>query len=114
MKINNVVEQLSALAQETRLEVFRLLVKAGHGGLPAGEIGRTIDLPLPTLSFHLRHLREAGLVSSRREGRSIIYVANYGAMNDLVGFLGENCCVGVDVAFATIKSGTESGKGEIQ
>jgi ArsR family transcriptional regulator, arsenate/arsenite/antimonite-responsive transcriptional repressor len=114
MEMINAVEQLSALAQETRLEVFRLLVKSGHGGLPAGEIGRTVDLPLPTLSFHLRHLREAGLVSSRREGRSIIYIANYDAMNDLVGFLGENCCVGVDVAFAKLNAGAEAGKGEIQ
>ena len=114
MELINAVEQLSALAQETRLEVFRLLVKVGHGGLPAGEIGRTIDLPLPTLSFHLRHLREARLVSSHREGRSIIYVANYGAMNNLVGFLGENCCLGVDVAFSDIKPGAEVGKGETQ
>ena len=82
--------------------------------MPAGEIGRTIDLPLPTLSFHLRLLREAGLVSSRREGRSIIYIASYDAMNALVGFLGENCCVGVDVAFANIDAGTQAGKGEVR
>ena len=114
MEINNAVEQLSALAQETRLEVFRLLVRAGHGGLPAGEIGRTIDLPLPTLSFHLRLLREAGLVVSRREGRSIIYTANYGAMNALVGFLGENCCLGVDVNITQINAGEGAGTGERQ
>lgn len=112
MEITNAVDQLAALAQETRLEVFRLLVRAGHEGLPAGEIGRTIDLPLPTLSFHLRHLREAGLVSSLRDGRSIIYRANYAAMNDLVAFLGENCCVGVDVAFANITAETHIGKGK--
>ncbi len=114
MEMNSAVEQLSALAQETRLEVFRLLVRAGHGGLPAGEIGRTIDLPLPTLSFHLRLLREAGLVASRREGRSIIYTANYGAMNALVGFLGENCCLGVDVNITNIEAGADVGIGESQ
>ncbi|MEP4380774.1 MAG: metalloregulator ArsR/SmtB family transcription factor [Alphaproteobacteria bacterium] len=114
MKIKNAVEQLAGLAQETRLEVFRLLVTAGPGGLPAGEIGRTIDLPLPTLSFHLRHLREAGLITSRREGRSIIYIANYNAMNALVGFLGENCCLGTDITITQTSRDTVAGKGEIQ
>lgn len=113
METSNAVAQLSALAQETRLEVFRLLVRAGHGGLPAGEIGRTIDLPLPTLSFHLRLLREAGLVVSRREGRSIIYTANYGAMNALVGYLGENCCRGIDINMTGIDVAERVAKGEI-
>ncbi len=114
MEVTTAVEQLAALAQETRLEVFRLLVRAGHGWLPAGEIGRTIDLPLPTLSFHLRHLREAGLVASCREGRSIIYTANYDAMNALVGFLGENCCLGADVTITNVMADTQAGKGEIR
>lgn len=110
----NAVAQLSALAHETRLEVFRLLVRAGHGGLPAGEIALRLDVALPTLSFHLRHLREADLIASRRDGRSIIYSANYQAMGDLVGFLGENCCLGVDVAITAVDAGTIAGKGEIQ
>lgn len=114
MEIINAVTQLSALAQEARLEAFRLLVRAGHGGLPAGEIGRALDLPLPTLSFHLRHLREAGLVASRRDGRSIIYTANYDGMNALVGFLGENCCLGVDVSIAAIETGPTVGTGDHQ
>lgn len=112
METRIAVEQLSALAQETRLEVFRLLVRAGHGGLPAGEIGRAIDLPLPTLSFHLRHLREAGLLASRREGRSIVYSANYAAMHALVGFLGENCCLGTDITFTPLPRDAVAGRGE--
>ena len=92
----------------------RELVKAGHAGMPVGEIGRTIDLPLPTLSFHLRHLREAGLVSSLRDGRSIIYIANYDVMNALVGFLSENCCLGTDINITPMSRDTGAGKGEIQ
>jgi ArsR family transcriptional regulator len=114
MESMTAVTQLSALAHETRLEVFRLLVRAGHGGLPAGEIAQRLGVALPTLSFHLRHLREANLVASRRDGRSIIYSANYRAMNDLVGFLGENCCIGVDVEIASIDAGVRPGRGEVQ
>jgi DNA-binding transcriptional ArsR family regulator len=88
------IEALSALAQGTRLAIFRLLVEAGSDGLPAGQIGARLDLPLPTLSFHLNQLRHAGLVSYRRQGRSLIYAAEYAAMNDLVGYLTENCCQG--------------------
>jgi DNA-binding transcriptional ArsR family regulator len=88
------VVALGALAQESRLAVFRLLVQAGADGLPAGRIAEALDLPAPTLSFHLAQLKQAGLVTFRREGRSLIYVADYGAMNGLVAYLMENCCQG--------------------
>ena len=94
MKRSTVVAALGALAQETRLDIFRLLVQRGPEGSPAGEIGERLKQPSPTLSFHLNQLRFAGLVTSRRVSRSIIYSANYDAMNDLLGYLTENCCVG--------------------
>ena len=89
MEPNTIVTALAALAQETRLEVYRLLVQAGPDGLPAGSIGAKLSLPLPTLSFHLAQLKHAGLVAARRHGRSIIYAANYVAMNGLVAYLTE-------------------------
>ena len=85
---------LGALAQETRLDIFRLLVQKGPSGLPAGEIGERLGQPSPTLSFHLNQLRFAGLVTSRRESRSIIYSANFKGMNDLLSYLTDNCCGG--------------------
>jgi DNA-binding transcriptional ArsR family regulator len=85
---------LAALAQETRLDVFRLLVQAGPDGMPAGQIGERLSLPSATLSFHLNQLKQAGLVTFRREGRSLIYMAEYDAMNALLGYLTENCCQG--------------------
>lgn len=88
------VSALGALAQESRLDVFRLLVQAGAEGLPAGRIGERLGLPAATLSFHLNQLRQAGLVSFRREGRSLIYAAAYDAMNELLAYLTENCCRG--------------------
>jgi len=88
------IAALGALAQETRLEIFRLLVRAGPEGIPAGEIGERLKLPSPTLSFHLNQLRFAGLVTPRRQSRSIIYSANFEAMNGLIGYLTENCCGG--------------------
>jgi DNA-binding transcriptional ArsR family regulator len=94
MKKTTVVRALGALAQVTRLEIFRLLVGTGPAGMPAGEIGTRLGLPAPTLSFHLTQLRFAGLVRSRRSSRSIIYSANFKAMNDLVGFLTAHCCGG--------------------
>jgi ArsR family transcriptional regulator, arsenate/arsenite/antimonite-responsive transcriptional repressor len=87
-----VIAALGALAQETRLDIFRLLVQAGGAGMPAGAIGESLGLASATLSFHLTQLRQAGLVTFRREGRSLIYAAEYAAMNGLVGFLTENCC----------------------
>src|SRR5262245_38130070 len=92
MKTETALERLSALAHETRLAVFRQLVRRGAEGLAAGEIAARLDVPKPTLSFHLAHLEGAGLVASRREGRSIVYSADFGAIGDLVGFLYESCC----------------------
>lgn len=94
MKKSAVIAALGALAQETRLDIFRLLVQQGPDGLPAGEIGARLGQPSPTMSFHLNQLRFAGLVSSRRASRSIIYSANFKAMNSLLGYLTENCCGG--------------------
>lgn len=88
------VAALGALAQESRLDIFRLLVARGPEGMPAGEIGDRLKLPSPTLSFHLNQLRFAGLISSRRESRSIIYSANFGAMRGLMSYLTEQCCGG--------------------
>ena len=91
MKKSVVIAALGALAQETRLDIFRLLVQKGPEGMPAGDIGTRLAQPSPTMSFHLNQLRFAGLVSSRRESRSIIYTANFKAMSDLLGYLTENC-----------------------
>jgi len=92
MKKATVVGALSALAQDTRLEVYRLLVEAGPEGAPAGRIGERLKLPAPTLSFHLKGLMQAGLVTSRRDGRNLFYSPHLGHMHGLVGFLTENCC----------------------
>jgi DNA-binding transcriptional ArsR family regulator len=88
------VRSLAALAQDSRLEVFRLLVQAGPQGLPAGEIAEQLGIPPSTLSFHVKALSQAGLVESRQEGRFIFYSADFAAMNRLLAFLGENCCGG--------------------
>jgi DNA-binding transcriptional ArsR family regulator len=98
MKINAAIEALAALAQSSRLAVYRLLVQAGADGLPAGEIATRTGIATATLSFHLRTLAHAGLVHDRRDGRFIYYSANYALMNDLVGFLTENCCGGASCA----------------
>jgi DNA-binding transcriptional ArsR family regulator len=94
MEINSAVSGLSALAHEGRLRVFRLLVQTGGGGLAAGQIARTLDMLPNTLSANLNLLSHAGLVRSRRDGRSIIYTAHYEAMRDLLAFLVEDCCAG--------------------
>jgi len=88
------IAALAALASEPRLDVFRLLVQNLPDGMPAGEIGARLGVPSPTLSFHLSHLKHAGLVTCRRDSRSIIYSAAYKAMNELIGYLTENCCRG--------------------
>jgi DNA-binding transcriptional ArsR family regulator len=88
------VAALAALAQETRLDIFRLLVQAGPAGMPAGRIGDRLGLPSATLSFHLNQLKHAHLVTFRRESRSLIYTAEYAVMNDLLAYLTENCCQG--------------------
>jgi len=94
METKEAIQALSALAQETRLAIFRLLVQAGPEGLAAGAIGEELELPPATLSFHLAGLARAGLAQSRQEGRFVIYTADFAAMNALVGFLTENCCQG--------------------
>jgi ArsR family transcriptional regulator len=94
MEMTQAIDALAALAQEKRLAAYRLLVEAGPEGLPAGRIGEALDLPGATLSFHLAHLSRAGLVKSRQEGRYVIYSADFQNMNQLVGFLTENCCGG--------------------
>ena len=94
MEIKTTVIALSALAQETRLAVFRLLVEAGPEGLCAGDIGARLGVPPATLSFHLAQLANAGLVDARQQSRFIFYSANFEAMNGIVGFLSENCCGG--------------------
>jgi DNA-binding transcriptional ArsR family regulator len=88
------VASLAALAQDNRLDIFRLLVRAGPEGLPAGKVAEALDLAPNTLTFHFDRLRMAGLVSVRREGRSMIYAARYEAMNALLAYLTENCCRG--------------------
>jgi len=88
------VAALAALAQEHRLEVYRLLVQAGPEGMSAGEIASGVGIPPNTLSFHLDRLRHAGLVRFERQGRSLIYAARYETMNALLGYLTENCCGG--------------------
>jgi DNA-binding transcriptional ArsR family regulator len=98
MESTTAVAQLGALAQDTRLSIYRLLVQRGEAGLAAGEIAQRLMLPAPTLSFHLAQLKQAGLVRCRRESRSLIYTADYGAMSALLGFLTENCCGGQSCA----------------
>jgi ArsR family transcriptional regulator len=94
MEKKSAVAALAALAQGSRLDVFRLLVQAGADGMPAGQIAEHLGVPAATLSFHLSQLRHAGLVTFRRESRSLIYLAEYDAMNALLGYLTENCCRG--------------------
>ncbi len=88
------VAALAALAQDSRLDVYRLLVQAGPEGLSAGAIAEALKLAPNTLTFHLDRLRVAGLVAVRRDGRSMIYTARYEAMNGLIAYLTENCCAG--------------------
>ena len=94
MNKQDTVTALAALAHEHRLAVFRLLVQVGPEGKAAGEIAEALDLPASSLSFHLAHLNRSGLIAQRREGRSLIYSADFDQMNALIGFLTENCCGG--------------------
>lgn len=95
MKLTNAVRVLEALAQETRLSIFRALVQAGPEGLAAGAIAESLGAPSSTLSFHLKGLAAAGLVKSRQEGRFVFYAANYAEMSELIAFLTEKCCLGM-------------------
>ena len=94
MNSADAVSALSSLAQEHRLALFRLLVQAGQSGLAAGAIADSLGVPNSSLSFHLAHLHRAGLIRQQRQGRSIVYSADYSRMNALIGYLMENCCAG--------------------
>jgi ArsR family transcriptional regulator, arsenate/arsenite/antimonite-responsive transcriptional repressor len=98
MEKTDAVAALAALAQDNRLDVFRLLVQAGPDGMAAGAIAEALDLPPNTLTFHFDRLRMAGLATVRREGRSMIYAPQFETMNALLGFLTENCCGGAPCA----------------
>ena len=106
MKTTDAIRALAALAQETRIGIFRSLVQQGPDGLPASALAEKLDLPNATFSFHVKELSQAGLVAARQSGRFIYYSANYPAMNDLVGYLTENCCNGKEcgVEVAPIKT----------
>ena len=100
MRVDSAIDALSALAQEHRLALFRLLVQAGDKGMAAGAIAEKLGVPNSSLSFHLTQLRNAGLILQERQHRSLIYRANYPVMNALVGYLMENCCAGSDCGTA--------------
>ena len=102
MNLDRASKSLAALAQEHRLALFRLLVQSGDRGMAAGAIAEALGVPNSSLSFHLAQLRNAGLILQERQQRSLIYRANYPAMNALVGFLTENCCGGADCSGAEL------------
>jgi len=106
MDIQEAIIMFDGLYQETRLRAFRLLVQAGPHGLAAGVLGKELGTPHNTLSFHLNHLSHAGLVSSRKAGRSVIYSANFDEMRDLIAFLVKDCC---SDEFATIREDRKNG-----
>ena len=105
MEPNAITSALSALAQDTRLAIFRLLVQAGPAGLAAGRIAEALAIPASSLSFHLKELSHADLVSARKEGRYIIYSARFDTMHGLIGYLTENCCGGAPCAPANPTDG---------
>ena len=111
MDIKDALNIYETLAQETRLRVFRLLVKAGDGGLAAGEISQTLGTPHNTMSFHLGHLTRAGLVTAHKQGRSVIYVANYPVVHDLIRFMVRDCC---NVEFARLHEEPHTGRSVIE
>ena len=100
MKKTDALAALAALAQDNRLDVFRALVQAGPEGLPAGQVAAMLAIAPNTLTFHFDRLRSAGLVTVRRDGRSMIYAARFATMNALLAFLTENCCAGEDCVAA--------------
>ena len=111
MDIQQALIAFDALSQETRLRVFRLLVENGPDGIPAGKISEKLGLPHNTLSFHLNHMSNADLLLSRREGRSIIYSANFDFFTGLIRFMVEDCC---RVEFANIRSDKKKGTSVIE
>lgn len=104
------IEALAALAQETRLDVFRLLVRVGPEGLAAGAIADTLKVSRATLSFHLSQLERAGLLRSARQGRSIIYSADFDGMSRLLGFLTEDCCAGRPEICGVLETGKDAAR----
>jgi ArsR family transcriptional regulator, arsenate/arsenite/antimonite-responsive transcriptional repressor len=110
-KEKTTIVALGALAQETRLKAYRLLVEAGPAGLAAGVIADRLGVPAPTLSFHLAQLSRAGLILQRRESRSLIYAANFAAMNRLLSYLTENCCGGAQSCTPVCAPSSVSAKG---
>ncbi|MEJ2681775.1 MAG: metalloregulator ArsR/SmtB family transcription factor [Gammaproteobacteria bacterium] len=106
MDIQNAIIIFDALSQETRLSAFRLLVQAGTEGLAAGVISEALGTPHNTMSFHLSHLANAGIISSRKEGRSVIYSAQFDVMQDLIGFMVKDCC---SIEFASIREDKRKG-----
>lgn len=96
MEQSDAVKCLAALAQATRLEIYRALVVVGPSGVTPGQLSEQLNLPAATLSFHLKELHQSGLISQRRESRNLIYTANYPHMNQLLAYLTENCCAGQD------------------
>jgi DNA-binding transcriptional ArsR family regulator len=102
VELKSAVTALAALAQETRLSIFRLLVEAGPDGVSAGRIGETLNVPAATLSFHLKELARAGLVSSRQERQFIYYAVDFARMADLMDFLTRNCCQGMPQACLSV------------
>lgn len=112
MEMTDAVDKLAALAQETRLAVFRLLVQYGPAGLPAGRIGEEMGIPPATLSFHLAQLTRVGLLRSRRESRSIFYAVDFASIKGLLDYMTENCCGAGDATCAPAprKEGRRAGK----
>jgi len=106
MDIQNAIIMFDALSQETRLRAFRLLVQAGPEGLAAGVLSESLGTPHNTMSFHLNHLANAGIIGSRKQGRSIIYSANFDLVRDLIGFLVKDCC---SDEFASIREDKRKG-----
>jgi ArsR family transcriptional regulator, arsenate/arsenite/antimonite-responsive transcriptional repressor len=112
MDQKNAIAALGALAQETRLALFRLLVTCGPGGLPAGIIADRLGIAPSSLSFHLQQLVHAGLITQRRLSRQLIYSAEYGTMNELLAYLTENCCAGSAVCAPACDPAAAFSKGE--
>lgn len=113
MDIKDVVRSLAAIAHESRLEAYRCLVQAGPAGLPAGKLAELLEIPPSSLTFHLKELVHAGLLSSRQEGRFVFYSVEYAAMNSLLSYLTENCCGGnpcSPVSVTVCSSGDQNGR----
>ena len=106
MDIQEAIIMFDALSQETRLSAFRILVKAGPDGLPAGALSEELGTPHNTMSFHLNHLSNAGIITSRKDGRSVIYSANFEVVRDLIGFMVKDCC---SAEFANIREDKKKG-----